>query len=103
MSVVLAADPLVVSSAQREALERMSRSSSLPHRTVVQARALLMAAEGLSIYETARQAGVASNSVRAWRRRFELEGVEGVGRIEKGRGPKLSAATPQIESAVLHD
>jgi len=103
MSVVLAADPLVVSFEQREALERMSRSSSLPHRTVVQARALLMAAEGLSIYETARQAGVASNSVRAWRRRFELEGLEGVGRIEKGRGPKLSAATPQIEAAVVHD
>ena len=102
MVSVLSARALMVSSEQREALERMARSSSLPHRRVVQAKALLLAADGVSIYETARRVGVASNSVRAWRRRFEREGVNGVGRIEKGRGPKASV-TAQVEAAVVRD
>jgi transposase len=102
MVAVLSARALVVSSEQHDALERMVRSTSLPHRSVVQAKALLLAAEGVSIYETARRVGVASNSVRSWRRRFEQEGVETVGRIEKGRGPKPSV-TPQVEAAVVRD
>jgi transposase len=102
MVSVLAAGPLVVSGEQREALERMARSSSLSYRTVVQARALLLAADGLSIYETARRVKVASNSVRAWRRRFEAEGVAGVGRIAEGRGRRSWVAT-EVEDAVVHD
>jgi transposase-like protein len=103
MLSVLSARPLVVTAEQREALERMARSSSLPHRTVIQAEALLLSAGGVSIYETARQTRVASNSVRAWRRRFEREGVAGVGRIEKGRGPKPSVVTSELEAAVVND
>ena len=103
MSMVLAADPLAMSPEQREALERMARSSSLPHRTVVQAKALLLAADGLSIYETARQTKVAPNSVRAWRRRFVREGLSGVGRIAEGRGAKPSVVVGEVSEAVLHD
>ena len=36
--------------------------------------------------EVARRSGVDSDSVRAWRRRFEEKGVAGVGVIAKGRG-----------------
>jgi transposase len=103
MMSVLTARPLVVSAEQREVLERMARSSSLPHRTVVQAEALLLAADGVSIYETARRVKVASNSIRTWRRRFEREGVEGVGRIAKGRGAKPSVVTAEVEEGVVHD
>ena len=103
MVCVMRARPLAVSAVQREALEKMARSSSLPHRVVVQARALLLAADGVSVYETARQVKVASNTVRAWRRRFEAEGVEGVGRIAKGRGPKATVVTAEVEAAVVRD
>src|SRR3974390_3149090 len=103
MLSVLSAPRLTVSVEQREALERMARSSSLSHRTVLQAKALLLAADGGSGYEAARRVGVASNAVRAWRRRFETEGVAGVGRIAEGRGPKPSAATAEAEAAVGHD
>jgi|ERR1039458_100257 transposase len=82
----LAAPPLVVTAEQRAVLRRLSRSSSLPHRTVQQARALLMSADGVAIYEVARRLEVASNSVRQWRRRFEDEGVDGIGVIAPGRG-----------------
>jgi transposase len=102
MVSVLAAPALAVSDEQREALERMARSSSLAHRTVTQARALLLAADGVSIYQTARQLGVASNSVRAWRRRFETEGVGGVGKIAEGRGRPAWVAG-EVEDAVIND
>src|ERR1035441_4405815 len=82
----LAAPPLVVTGKQHAVLRRLSRSSSLPHRTVQQARALLMSADGVAIYEVARRLEVASNSVRQWRRRFEDEGVDGIGVIAPGRG-----------------
>lgn len=80
------APPLEVSVGQRESLERMARSTSLPHRTVVQAKALLLAADGVATNEVARRLATTDDSVRAWRRRFEAEGVAGVGRIAKGRG-----------------
>ena len=83
---VLVAEPLVMSDEQRAALERMQRSTSLPHRQVVQAKALLLAADGVATNEVARRCSTTDTSVRAWRRRFEAEGVEGVGRIAPGRG-----------------
>jgi len=82
----LAAPSLSVTGEQREVLRRLSRSSSLPHRTVLQAKALLLSADGEAIYEVARQLQVAPNSVRQWRRRFEEEGVDAVGVIAPGRG-----------------
>jgi transposase len=88
MSTMLAAPPLQVSPAQRGRLQSISRSTSSPHRAVIQARALLLAADGVANYEIARRVGVSSNSVRSWRRRFEAGGVEGVGTIAKGRGRK---------------
>jgi transposase len=86
MTSKLAAPPLVVTSEQREVLRRLARSSSLPHRTVLQAKALLLSANGDAIYEVARRLEVASNSIRQWRRRFEQEGLEGIGVIAPGRG-----------------
>src|SRR5919202_6287085 len=85
---VMTAAPLVVSDEQRASLERMAGSTSLPHRSVVQARALLLAADGAGTNEVARRCGTTNESVRAWRRRFEIEGVEGGGRIAAGRGRK---------------
>ena len=82
----LAAPPLAVTTEQRAALLRLSRSSSLPHRTVKQARALLLCADGESIYEGARRVQVLSISVRQWRRRFEEDGVDGIGVVAPGRG-----------------
>jgi transposase len=73
----------------------MATSTSLPHRKVVQARALLWAGEGTSNQEIARRSGVDSDAVRRWRTRFAEKGVEGVGVIAKGRGrkPSLPAGT----------
>jgi transposase len=85
---VMTAAPLAVTDEQRAALEKMARSTSLPHRTVTQSRALLWAADGEANEEIARRCGVDSDAVRRWRRRFEERGIDGVGTIAKGRGRK---------------
>lgn len=97
---VIVAVPLVVSLEQREVLESMARSSSLPHRTVVQARALLFAADGVATNEVARRCQTTPDSVLSWRRRFEAVGVKGVGRIAPGRGRKAGIGSEVIEAIV---
>jgi len=73
----------------------MSTSTSLPHRKVIQARAVLWAADGVSNEEIARRCGVDSDTVRRWRARFAAQGPAGVGAFAKGRGrkPALPAGT----------
>jgi transposase len=82
------ASPLVVTAEQRSELESMAKSCSLPHRKVVQARSLLMAADGVSNRENARRSGVTRETVIAWRNRFSEMGVAGVGFVAPGRGRK---------------
>jgi transposase len=82
------APPLEMSDDQREALVVMSKSSSLPHRCVVQAKALLLAADGVANEEIARQCATTPDTVRRWRGRFSESGVDEVGKIAGGRGRK---------------
>jgi transposase len=86
--LTMAAPPLQVSEEQRAALEQMARSTTLPHRKVKLATALLLAADGLANEEIARRSGVDSDTVRRWRQRFSEAGVQGVGEIADGRGRK---------------
>jgi len=87
MPVVVAA-ALVVSEEQREVLSRWARSSVESHRRVVQARGLLLAAEGVANEEIARRCSTTPDTVRRWRARFGVDGVDGVGVIAPGRGRK---------------
>ena len=85
---VMTAPALSTTATQRAALKQMAGSSSLPHRQVVQAKALLWAAEGIANQEIARRCQVSPDAVRRWRARFAEQGVDGVGKIAKGRGRK---------------
>ncbi len=82
--------------ADRSVLESMARSRTLPHRKVVQSKALLRLAEGRSARSTAAQLGTYPNIVARWRDRYLDAGVDGVGEIAPGRGRK-----PEIDSAVV--
>lgn len=82
------APPLLLSDAERCALEATARSAVLAHRKVIQAKALLWAAEGVANNEIARRCRTTADTVRRWRARFAAEGVEGVGVIAPGRGRK---------------
>ncbi len=84
----MAAPPLPISVEDRDALEVMARSTVLPHRQVVQAKGLLLAADGVANEEIARRCSTTSDTVRRWRKRFVEKGVAGVGKIAAGRGRK---------------
>src|SRR3954462_6882464 len=86
---------LPVTAKDWDELIKMARSSTLPHRTVVQARGLLMAADGVANEQIARSCGVDSDTIRRWRARFAQAGPAGGGGIAKGRGrkPSLPAGT----------
>jgi transposase len=84
------APPLPMSAEQRSTLEAMARSTALPHRAVIQSKALLWASDGLANDQIARRCQVDSDAIRRWRHRFAQEGTAGVGRIAKGRGRKPS-------------
>jgi len=92
----MTAPAMPLTAIQRAELMRMAASSSLPHRQVVQAKALLLAAGGVANQQIARRCQAAPDSVRRWRKRFAEQGVDGVGKIEKGRGRK----SPLTEGSV---
>jgi len=102
---VMVAAPLRMTRKQRGVLERMARSSSWPHRAVVQASALLLAADGVANEQIARECSTNADTVRRWRRKFEDGGVDAVGTIAPGRGrkPEIPASTIEaIVSDTLH-
>ncbi len=96
----MTAAAMPVDADQRDALARMSRSTSLPHRAVVQAEGLLLAADGVANQEIARRCEVDSDTVRRWRTRFADKGIDGVGVIAKGRGRKSSIPAGTVEEVV---
>lgn len=103
---VMTAEPLAMTAEQRSVLEEVARATSAPYRKVLQARALLLAADGVGTNEVARRVGTTDDSVRAWRRRFETEGVEGVGRIAPGRGRRSwlpAGTTAEIVRVTLQE
>jgi len=97
---IMTATALPVTAEHRAELARMANSSLLPHRKVVQARALLLAAGGVANEEIARRVEVDSDTVRRWRSRFLDQGPAGVGVIAKGRGRKSSLPPGMVAEVV---
>lgn len=100
--MVASAEALMVSAEDRVALEELARSHTAPAREVRQAKALLLAADGVSNAEIARRSETNRPTVRRWRSRFENEGIESVGRIRSGRGRRPVIDAAKIE-AIVHD
>src|SRR5258708_38419665 len=98
---VMSAAPLKVTRKQRVELERMAVSSSLPHRVVVQASGLLLAARGVANGAIARECATTPDTVRRWRAKFESGGGDEVGAVPAagGRTPSIS---PKVADPVGH-
>ncbi|HEY8294730.1 MAG TPA: IS630 family transposase [Micrococcaceae bacterium] len=94
------APALVVPESDRAVLEVLSKSQTASHREVQRAKVLLMAADGLANEWTARMAGVSPGTVRAWRSRFEEEGLAKLGKVRSGRGRKPSIPQSKIDQIV---
>jgi transposase len=91
---------LPLSDAERQTLERVARARSAPHRQVLQARALLLAGDGVANAVIAEEVGVTAVTVRAWRKRFSEDGLAGLEKIRAGRGRKPSIPEETIAEIV---
>ena len=91
---------------QRSVLERLIRCRSAPHRDVVRAQALLMAADGFANTRIAAEVRVSPATVAAWRERFAEDGLQNFSAVRPGRGPKPSIPAATVEEIVrltLHE
>lgn len=87
---------VVLSSEERAVLEERAASRSASHASVVRARIVLLAAEGLQNIDIAVRAGVCVDVVLRWRKRFSETGIDGLAdRPRSGRprrfGPEVVA------------
>src|SRR3979490_234894 len=69
---------LVLSPQQREQLEGLANSRSLPAGLVSRARIILLGASGKTNQQIARQLGLTNATVGKWRRHFVEQGVAGL-------------------------
>ena len=67
---LLAADPVIVVPAQREALEALVRARSTSQQLALRARIILHAADNVGVRESARELDVWPKTVRYWRQRW---------------------------------
>jgi len=98
--MVAVAEALEMSPDQRAELESMAKSHTLPYRQVRQARALLLAGEGVANEQIAQRSEASAKTVRRWRTRFTAEGVACVGRIRTGRGRPPQIPDSMVEAIV---
>ena len=100
------AAPLPLDAEDRSTLEMWARRATAPHRVVSQAKALLMAGDGVADSRIATAPGISRPTVLDWRARFRAEGLDSVGAVRPGRGrrPEITADQVQgIEHSTLHE
>lgn len=82
---------VVLSALQRAELERWQRATTLPVGLVRRARVLLLLADGETLGNAARMAGLTVRNARKWALRFLERGIEGLeDKPRPGRKPVFS-------------
>lgn len=82
---------IVLSPQEEETLQKTTRKYASPHRDVVRAKVILLAAQGQSNTEIAKRVGMSRKIVCRWRKRFYEERLEGIKeRRRSGRPPRFS-------------
>jgi transposase len=85
---------------EREELERMSLSRSMPAGDVFRARLILMLADGRSYTEIQKGLNTTAPTISKWRKRFVEQRMDGLMQ-ERHPGQKPSVITPQLQAKVL--
>jgi len=82
---------IVLTEEERKYLEKTAKRYTLPHREVVRAQIVLLAAEGQSNKQIAEYVHMPREVVSKWRKRFFEERLEGLReRPRPGRPPAFS-------------
>ncbi len=83
--------------AERDELERLSRSLVEPHRAVERARTVLLLAGGASVSEVARRVGRGRRIVRKWGVRFQKKRLRGL--LDLGGRGRRARFSPRSRGA----
>ena len=89
-----------VSPDQRRILDAWVRAGSTPQSVALRSRIILLAVEGLSNRQIARQLGTSRPTVLLWRERFQQGGTDALTQIEKGRGRKRKISAKKVKQIV---
>jgi hypothetical protein len=82
---------IVLSEAEERELRRRAGQYTRPHRDVLRAKIVLLAAEGLDNAEIARRLDTSREAVSRWRKRFHDERLQGLeDRPRAGRPRRFS-------------
>lgn len=93
------AEPLTVSDEDRQQLESIARSQSLPAALVRRAQMILRMAEGESVSAVAERFGTSRPTVSLWRTRFRTHGMAGLHNELKPGRPR-STTDEQIATLI---
>ncbi len=96
------AKALHLSGQDRGRLESWLRAHNTPQALVWRAQIILYAAEGLPNTRIAEEVGVTVVTVREWRKRFEVEGIDSLTEIRPGRGRKREISAAKVKR-IVHD
>ena len=94
------AKALSLTDEDRRILEGWVRAHSTSQQVVKRARIILLAAEGMSNSDIAREVGFSRPTVIEWRKRFLAEGVDTLTKIRPGRGAKPKYTKEKIQQVV---
>ena len=90
----------IVSAEQRGLLERWVGAHGTPQSVALRARIVLLAAEGGSNSEIARQLFVSRPTVIMWRARFAADGPAALTEVKPGRGRKPTISAAKVKAIV---
>ena len=98
----LAADPVIVLPAHREALEALVRAHSTSQQLALRARMILHAADNIGVRESARELDVWPKTVRYWRGRWrQAPAAQSVSLADAPRSGAPATYTPEQICAVI--
>jgi len=90
----------VVSEEERQELQQMAQSRSLPAGDVMRARMMLLLSEGVPYRKIQEVLNTAAPTISRWKERFRLHGVAGL-MEERHPGQKPSVRTPKLQDRIL--
>jgi transposase len=93
-------EPITITAAGREELERLVRDRNTAQKVVWRARIVLLAADGVAAGAIAAATGKSQLTVRRWRRRFLAKGVEGLLK-DASRPPRRKPLTAEKIAEVV--
>lgn len=91
---------LTLSEVDEQQLRQWVSAFGTPQQVSLRSRIVLAAAVGQSDSAIARELAVDRNTVILWRRRFQLEGLDGLWEVAPGRGRKPTYGPEKVEAII---